>query len=382
MKEINKIENEIEKVGEQESVTPALMMLDKFRIVSDTDVPSEDFTLRLFGKPCFPRRDLSAITGTEKCGKTFFTSMLMACCATKEVLELERISDEPLKVLWFDTEQSRQSTKAILTNRVYKLADCVDDNFYVFNVRSCSYQERMDYLAAAIEAYKPDLVIVDNVSDLLPSINDPEASTQVIDQLMQLSTVYDCNITIVIHLNRTGEKRGLRGWLGTEILHKAFDVYYCEQIQKTDVFSVEQTFTRKFRIPEVLYYRIDENGLPVITTKPDVQPRNLNGQFMSNVPLAYQIKSGQVDTFTQKYIIRNSGSAERAWEWNVALLFNDAFDTATCLSLDDLQRRVMRLSGIKQSKYYDKVFGLAVDQRIVKTTMNKLGRVVAIPIPL
>jgi hypothetical protein len=47
--------------------------------------------------------------------------MLMACCAEKSVLELERIRDEPLKVMWYDTEQSRQSTKSILTGRVFKL---------------------------------------------------------------------------------------------------------------------------------------------------------------------------------------------------------------------------------------------------------------------
>ena len=30
-----------------------------------------------------------------------------------------------------------------------------------------------------IEAYKPDMVIIDNVSDLLPSVNDTDASIQV-----------------------------------------------------------------------------------------------------------------------------------------------------------------------------------------------------------
>ena len=160
--------------------------------------------MRFFGKPCFPRRDLSTVTGVEKCGKTFFTSMLMACCAEKHVLELERIREEPLKVLWYDTEQSRQSTKGILTERVAKLVegDFPEDHFFVFNVRSCTYQERLDYLFTGIETYKPDMVIIDNVSDLLPSINDPEESQKVIDQLMQLSTTYDCNITVVIHLNR------------------------------------------------------------------------------------------------------------------------------------------------------------------------------------
>ena len=46
-----------------------------------------------------------------------------------------------------------------------------------------------------------------------------------------------------------------------------------------------------------------------------------------------------------------------------------------------LQNEVIAISGIKQPKYYDKVFKLAVDQRIVQTTMDKHGRVVVILIP-
>lgn len=383
--ESDPVEEELSKVGEVSEVSPLVIKLDQCRIMSDTEVPPEDFLLRLFGKPCFPRRDLSTITGTEKCGKTFFTSMLMACCSEKNVLELERIYDEPLRVMWYDTEQSRQSTKSILTERIYKLIHTekndLDRRYFVFNVRACSCQERMDYLVAGIEAYQPDMVIIDNVSDLLPSINDPEGSAKVIDQLMQLSTKYNCNITIVIHLNRSGEKRNLRGWLGTEILHKAFDVYYCEQIEKTDVFSVEQTFTRKYRVAETLYYKIDENGLPVITTKPNYQPRDNEGRFKTNKPEAYQIKKENADLFNQTYIIRNSGSARLSWEWNLRQLFADALADRPSLPLDALMNEVMALSGIKQPKYYDKVFNLAVDQRIVKTTMDQRGRIVALLIP-
>ena len=392
MKEFDPIVEEVDKADEVSSVSPLVVKLDKYRILSDTDVPPEDFLMRLFGKPCFPRRDFSAITGSEKCGKTILTSLLTACCIEKNVLALERISDEPLRVMWYDTEQSRQSTKSILTDRVFKLCHIdntdktlcaeIDEKFFVFNVRACTCQERMDYLVAGIETYRPDLVIIDNVSDLLSSINDPEGSVKVIDQLMQLSTKYNCNITIVIHLNRSGEKRNLRGWLGTEILHKAFDVYYCEHIENADVFSVGQTFTRKYRIPETLYYVIDDDGLPKITTKPACyQPRDDEGRYKTNTPDAYQIKSENSETFNQEYIIRHDGNARQPWEWNLRKLFADAMGVQPSLSLDMLQSEVMKISGIKQPKYYEKVFKLAVDQRVVQTTMDKRGRVVAILTP-
>ena len=129
---------------------------------------------------------------------------------------------------------------------------------------------------------------------------------------------------MVIHLNRTGEKRNLRGWLGTEILHKTFDSYYCEQIEDSDYFAVEQMMTRKYRVPEKLYYRITDDGLPEITAKPDVKQRGRDGKFMSTKPEAYQVRTEKIDSFNQDYIIRNPDNARRPWEWNLYRLFKDA----------------------------------------------------------
>lgn len=184
MKEQEKmLADELLKAGQFSVVTPQLLKLDSFRITSETVVPEEEFLMRMYGKPCLPRRDLTAVTGLEKCGKTFFTSMLMACCTKRQVLELERNREEPLRVMWYDTEQSRQSTKCILTDRIGKMVednDKLDDNLLIFNVRPCTYKERMEYLVTGIETYHPDLVIIDNVSDLLPSVNDADESQRVI----------------------------------------------------------------------------------------------------------------------------------------------------------------------------------------------------------
>ena len=213
MKENNLIKEELDLAGEVSPISPLVVQLDKYRIMSDTPVPAEDFLLRMFGKPCFPRRDLSTITGLEKCGKTFFTSMLMACCVKDKVLQLERntpntsdTSSQPsdfLRVMWYDTEQSRQSTKEILKNRVYGLVNNadIDSHFFVFNVRACTYQERMDYLVAGIEAYKPDMVIIDNVSDL--GIKQPKYYEKVYNLAVEqrvVQTTMDRNGRIVVML--------------------------------------------------------------------------------------------------------------------------------------------------------------------------------------
>lgn len=375
------IREELAQAGEVTSITPELLKLDDFRITSGTEVPEVEFLFRMFGTTCFPRCELTTVTGLEKCGKTFFTTMLMACCATPQALEVERIREEPLKVLWYDTEQSRQSTRNILKKRVATMVGTEpfpEAQYFVFNVRSCCFQERLEMLVTGIATYRPDLVIIDNISDLLPSINDSEASVQVIDQLMQLASEYNCNVTVVIHLNRSGEKRNLRGWLGTELLHKSFEVFYCERIYNTKVFSVEQTLSRQQEIDPKLYYRVSEEGLPEITKKPDTQERDAQGKFTSSRTDAYQVSAEKAATFNSDYIIRHPDDAGKPWEWDLRRLFTDAMDARASIDRDDLKRLVMERANIFQPKYYDKVFELAVEQQVVKTTMDRNGRVVVI----
>ena len=144
---------------------------------------------------------------------------------------------------------------------------------------------------------------------------------------------------------------------------------------------VEWYLTRKYHIDETLYYKINDDGLPEVTVKPaSYQPRNPDGKYMTNKPEAYQISSEKADTFNQDYIIRNDANARLSWEWDLKKLFGDAMDDSAEMGLDALQDSVMSLSGIKQPKYYDKVFKLAADQRVVQTTMDRYGRVVVIPV--
>lgn len=381
--------DELPLAGQPSVVSPMLLKLDGYRITSETKVPEEEFLMRMYGKPCLPRRDLTAVTGVEKCGKTFFTSMLMACCTKRQVLELERIREEPLKVMWYDTEQSRQSTKGIFVDRVGRMLQtddqdgaCFDEcNYLIYNVRACTYKERMDYLLTGIETYHPDLVIIDNVSDLLPSVNDADESQKVINQLMELATMGNCNIVVVIHVNRSGDKRNLRGWLGTEILHKSFEVYYCEHISKGDVYTVEQLLTRKYRISEKMYYNINDDGLPELLSKNIAMELEEEPSYISRKSNVYNVPGSKVDSFNQNYIIRLEKGKESAWEWDFRKLFDDAMGGCSMIGLDMLKEKVMKLSGILMPQYYEKVFSMAVEKHVVTTTIDVKGRVVVITTP-
>ena len=363
-------------------ITPLLMDLDRLRIVSTSDIQDEEFLFRIKGKPCMPRKDLTVITGQAKTGKTVLISILMACSARRQeqggLLGIERIREQPLKVMWVDTEQNPQSTQYILKKRVSRLVDgeFPEDQFFVFNLRSASVSERYDLIAEGVHAYKPDILIVDNVRDLISDINNGEKAQELIESFMKLSQEYCCNVVTVIHQNRSAENRGLRGWLGTELTNKAFEVFACQKFRQKDAekptFCIEQSMTRKFDIDSPIYYRMDDSGLPMAA---DAVGNSGDSAYSS-------YGKASVETFNRTYIISHPDDPDCPWEWDFRKLFENVMGGSSIMGYPDFEKAAMMEAGIKRQSYFKKIFDMAESQRVIRKTNDRCGRVVVMLIPL
>ena len=108
------------------------------RITPETNLPPMQPLFQMFDVPCFYRGELVADCGKAKSGKTFFLSIIMGRSLTPCPSPtgegsnhsqsdpfpcLQRARDQPLRVLWIDTEQSQQSTQEILRDRIIPLAE-------------------------------------------------------------------------------------------------------------------------------------------------------------------------------------------------------------------------------------------------------------------
>ena len=100
---MSQLDAELEHAGEETALSPQMLLLEQLRITPEKELPKMEFLFQLHDKPCFPRRELVAITGKAKSGKTFVTSMLMACCQSRDVLAFQRIGDDPLRLLFIKT---------------------------------------------------------------------------------------------------------------------------------------------------------------------------------------------------------------------------------------------------------------------------------------
>ena len=351
--EAKQLEGELQSANKTQSLSPMALLLNQLRITVDKQLPKMDFLFQLFGKPCFPRRELVAVTGKAKSGKTFVTSMLIACCVIRDVLQFHRSSEMPLKILWYDTEQSDESTQDILKNRIRMMTQDNLQGIEVLNVRSVSWKDRRQLLLEAVSHYGPDLVIVDGIRDLVNDINDGVLAQEVMEELMHLADDKKCCIVCILHQNKGSEDHNLRGWIGTELMNEAFEVYACEKLMPQRIFKVEQTLTRKYDIEQTLYFEVDPEGLPRLTAVP--------------MESGSESKSERLPNLNREYIVNED---DGSWRIDTKRLFLDAFNGSEELSGSEMRSRVMQLSGISVPYFYNRVLNEAVDSGHVLRSTN------------
>lgn len=376
MTAISLITEALSHAGEDQQLMERLSHLDERRITPDKELPPMEFLFRMFGKPCFPRGELVAITGKAKSGKTFISSILMTLCFCREVLTVQRLVERPLRILWFDTEQSEESTQDILNNRILPMIDAssfVDEDekascpspwgrvggaFNIFNVRQDVWQERLPLLEAAVHKLRPDFVVVDGIRDLVNDINDGVLAQDVIERLMHLASDTQCCMTCILHQNKGSEDKNLRGWIGTELLNKAFEVY--EGTKDGDrIFTWRQIATRKYDILDELKYTVGEDGIPQLCSVEEILKSCNNNSHNSCVN-----PNGRI-AVNPKYLLAYDGNFPIL---DNKALFTDAFRPGEIKTAVALQEVVMKMANITSYKYYNRCREDALAKGVIKQT--------------
>ena len=240
--------------------------IDARRITPSTEVQAHQFLFKWNDIPCFARGELVALTGKAKSGKTYVCSLLMALAVKQQIMGIQRIQDDPLKVLWIDTEQSADSTHEILSLRIGKLIEqeVPNDQYFVYNFRQDNWQDRLSLVLACISKHQPDLVIFDGIRDVVGDINNYQEAQTVLGKMLSIASWSNACIVCVLHQNKSLEDKTLRGALGTELQNKSFETYECQKDPDTRIFSMHQVATRKYDITQKLEFTVDQEGLPVM----------------------------------------------------------------------------------------------------------------------
>lgn len=231
------------------------------------------FTLSWKGIKFAPLGGIHNITGQSGNGKTMTIAQFMAAILSGEVGNLRyELADEIAhpKVLYIDTEMEKDNTIAV-KNRVLTLAgreiSRKYDDFFIIMLRDVKETQLVDAkgrpvvdkdgrpifvnpaivrwraILKAIWQYKPTVVFIDGVIDVVADFNDNIECQSLIFKCMKVAVHYDISLWCILHQNPGGEK--LVGHLGSFLERKVTDVIQTKK--NKDEKTGEVTFEVKQR---------------------------------------------------------------------------------------------------------------------------------------
>ena len=235
--------------------------------------PPVDFLMTYNGVNYRPRGDIAVIKAKAKNGKTSYLTMETACMISPSgqvngmsrsfIPDTETIRD-PYKVLFFDTEQSHWSSDYIYRS-ILRMAGLPTNknpsNLRMVNLRRTDNEKRFYTFEDEIMADKWDIVILDGIRDLLIDINDPVETHNVLSKILQIIEETKVTFICVIHENPSADSDKMRGWIGTELANKAFEVQQVKLNESTGVFTVKNTERRGKIIPAYGFMHDDDDNL-------------------------------------------------------------------------------------------------------------------------
>ena len=224
-------------------------ILEDSRITTSTEVPEADYVLSIDNVGLFARDDIHAVKAKQKAGKTSALKVILSVLMGGSLFRLKSISQEA-KVVYFDTEQSQQDTKQILSD-VQDLtgveSDYLDSHLSLHSFRRYLPDQLRHLLTQALDDNHPDVVIIDGLVEMVKSFNDEEEAKQLIQDLLVLAEKCHCAIIVVLHTNKNEEDHNMRGHLGSILAQKAATVLECSN--NGGVITVKSTEVRHQEIP-------------------------------------------------------------------------------------------------------------------------------------
>ena len=240
-----------------------LMELNKHLISVEDEYPPEECLLMVDGVPFFAKGDISAIKAKQKQGKTNAISIMVAAILCGKWGQLE-CALKNARVMVIDTEQKPADTQLVY-NRTLELAGLpkkdIFTRFRTYNFRAYSREEKINAMKLAIMEFKPDIVFIDGIVDLMGNFNEVDDSKEIIEEMLRLA-IKECSgvdiaIVCVLHTNKATDDHNMRGHVGTMLAQKSGTVL---EVRKSNgIIIVSNPDSRHQEVPE-WSFRFDNSG--------------------------------------------------------------------------------------------------------------------------
>ena len=217
----------------------------------------------------FSLGNISLITGEEKSRKSFVKSLIEASIIGGNA---NNYNDDLIKghidkdkyIISIDAEQSEYDVW-LNGKRIPEMCGGYPENYKILKWREKSKDERLSLLdwlfMSSPYKDKLGLVMIDGYVDFVKDFNSQEESGIFIDLLLKYSSVTNCHISGIIHLNPGSEKS--RGHLGTMLQQKAEQVILVKDMGDYSLVSCKRSRgSKKFKD---FTLRINNDWMPYVS---------------------------------------------------------------------------------------------------------------------
>lgn len=249
---------------------------EKYRIRHTDEIGKPDIVLLMNGKMVATRKNVFAITGKAKAGKTYLLSLIIKAVLQKgdsQVFSSFLPADRD-SILFFDTEQSDFHIHVVL-NRIAKMGvENKMQKLFCYSTRGMRKTERREFIKQTIlETKGVGLAIIDGVADLIQGVNNEESAEEMMEDLAIWSVQSDISIGFVLHQNPSDSIK-MRGHIGTIATNKCETTLQVASTKENDYIKlVDTTFTRNAK-PDPFSFEILEDGTPEIMNEVYTEPSN------------------------------------------------------------------------------------------------------------
>ena len=278
--------DEVREHGLTKSEFSVIWQSIRLKATDEYSVPPE--ILQVNGSTIGTLGNFSASTGKAKSKKTFNVSAIVAAAlSNSEVLRYTAaFPEDKRKVLYIDTEQSKYHCQKVM-KRILQLAGFPTDqdcpNLIFVALREQSPEQRrtiIDYMLYKMQGI--GLVVIDGIRDLMYDINNPTESTDIINMLMQWSSLYNLHIHTVLHLNKGDDNT--RGHIGTELNNKAETVLQITKSQTDANISEVKAMHIRDKEFEPFAFRINADSLPELVADYDFDKKDSKRVSLTELP--------------------------------------------------------------------------------------------------
>ena len=256
------LSTDIDKKIEESNEKDIRNLINSNRWDYDAPIISSEVLLYQSNNIILRRGNFSCVVGRAKSRKTFFIGAIVGALYKGSYMGFSTKDNKAsnLKILYLDTEQDKgdaaESFKRIEKISNQTLAPCI---FCGITLRHLSVKERIKVLEQAAEEEKPDIIVIDGITDLMINPNDLIESSDVYNLLMNLTSKHNSHIINVIHINEGGSSEKARGHIGSDLIRKSEIVISLKKEDDKTLVTFPQS--RK-SMPEKFYFFINNDGIP------------------------------------------------------------------------------------------------------------------------